>query len=211
MHCHRNAWTKEANPARELRVKTPKTIARLWEPEDIAAFVTAADAMGFYSIGTAVLLNEWLGQREGDILAMTWADHRDGAIWIDQSKTLDGFAILPVDIIPNLKQRLAEERARQMLRAETTNVLATNIIHPEQKYRAYDEFNVPKLVRKIVQQAALTRPSMLGLVFRWLRHTAVTRLAEANVSVALIASITGHTEKSTYNHVSPYNRTKRHK
>ncbi|MBT5896073.1 MAG: site-specific integrase [Rhodospirillaceae bacterium] len=42
----------ENNPARKLRVKTPKVTSRLWEPEDGTAFV-----------GTAVQLNIWMGQR----------------------------------------------------------------------------------------------------------------------------------------------------
>jgi len=37
-------WSKENNPAASLQIKVPKGKPRIWEPEDVAAFVAAADA-----------------------------------------------------------------------------------------------------------------------------------------------------------------------
>jgi hypothetical protein len=43
--------------------------------------------MGRHSIGTAVMLDEWLGQRQGDILKLPRSIYRAGVLSIRQSKT----------------------------------------------------------------------------------------------------------------------------
>jgi len=145
------------------------------------------------------MLNEWLGQRKGDILSMSRQNHRDAAIFISQQKTGQDVA-LPVDKVPSLKQRLAAEYARQ----ETRTVTATTIIVSEETGQPYTKFNFSHWVKKIADRAAMTRPALAGLQFQHLRHTAVTRLAEAGVSIAQIAAVTGHTEASIMTIISIY-------
>src|SRR3546814_2625992 len=68
----------DKNPASEPGlVGTPPT-GKLWPVAAIEAFVRAADRMGWPSVGDAVMLNEWLGQREGDLLALPRSVYRNG-------------------------------------------------------------------------------------------------------------------------------------
>jgi hypothetical protein len=51
---------------------------------------------------------------------------------------------------------------------------------------------------------------MRGLLLRWLRHTAVVRLAEAGVSTLGIAAVTGHAPKTVETILERYHvRTKK--
>ena len=67
-HGLRIGWLHR-NPARQvgLAKKQPPS-GLIWPRAAIAALVSTADAQGRHSIGTAVMLNEWLGQRQGDLL-----------------------------------------------------------------------------------------------------------------------------------------------
>src|SRR3546814_619213 len=56
--------------------------------------------MGRWSVGTAVILNEWIGQREGDVLGMLRSAYQDGALRFEQSKTKVDID-LPVDLVPH--------------------------------------------------------------------------------------------------------------
>src|SRR3546814_9370467 len=60
---------------------------RIWTPREIEIFASHADEMGRWSVGTAVILNEWIGQREGDVLGMLRSAYQDGALRFEQSKT----------------------------------------------------------------------------------------------------------------------------
>src|SRR3546814_17678974 len=84
---------------------------RIWTPREIEIFASHADEMGRWSVGTAVILNEWIGQREGDVLGMLRSAYQDGALRFEQSKTKVDID-LPVDLVPHLFQRLCEETAR---------------------------------------------------------------------------------------------------
>ncbi len=77
---------------------------KIWSPLDVTKFVTAADQYGAFSIGTAVLLNEWMGQRAKDIITVRTNAYQNGEIIIQQSKT-GAEVTLPVDDIPHLIAR----------------------------------------------------------------------------------------------------------
>src|SRR3546814_10362479 len=78
--------------------------------------------MGRWSVGTAVILNEWIGQREGDVLGMLRSAYQDGALRFEQSKTKVDID-LPVDLVPHLFQRMCEEAARWAARKVTPTTL----------------------------------------------------------------------------------------
>ena len=140
----------------------------LWTDEAIAAYVDAADASGRPSLGTAVMINAWLGQREGDLIRMPRTAYAQGAIWVRQRKT-DAEVDLPIDEVPVIAARLREELARSS---------AVTILCSESTGRPYSEDHFCKSFAAIRDQV----PDCAGLRFMWLRHTAVTRMAEAGCS-----------------------------
>jgi integrase len=161
---------------------------RLWSAEDIAAMVAAADRLGWRSVGTAILLNSWIGQRLSDVLALPRWDVTGGALVFRQSKT--GRTVsLPVHLVPALVERLTAEAARPGAVQSATHALVHDVTG--KPWRA-DTFG--HVFGQVRAEAAKTRPECAGLWFMELRHTAVTRLHEAGVDALGIASITGHSE-----------------
>jgi hypothetical protein len=83
-----------------------------------------------------------------------------------------------------LARRLAEKLAGQ--------ATAVTIIASEATGRPYTEDNFRHTFADIRDQV----PECRGLRFMWLRHTAVTRLAEAGSTTSEIAAISGHSDKT---------------
>jgi hypothetical protein len=164
---------------------------RIWTPDEIECFVSHADRLGRWSVGTAVILNEWIGQREGDVLGLHRATYRDGALRFEQSKTKVEVD-LPVDLVPRLSRRLREEAARWAAR----KVIPTTLIASEATGQPYTVDGFGHVFREVRAAAAEDRPEMAGLWFMRLRHTAVVRLGEAGATVPQIAAVTGHTLSS---------------
>jgi integrase len=161
---------------------------RLWSAEDVAAMVAAADRLGWRSVGTAILLNSWIGQRASDVLALPRWDVAAGALVFEQGKTRRRVS-LPVHLVPQLVERLTAEAARPGAVQSPTHAL---LHEGTGKPWRTDTFN--HAFAEVRAAAAAERPSCAGLWFMELRHTAVTRLHEAGVDALGIASITGHTE-----------------
>ncbi len=201
-----------SNPATRPGLTGSEPSGLIWPREAVLAFVAAADAMGRPSMGTAVLLNEWLGQREGDILRMPRTVLRgagaDRRLVLRQSKTGAGVQ-LPIGLVPHLAERLAAELAR------IAEAPATTIIISETTRAPYVADNFRHVFAQVRSRVAKTTPAfeidhlmpgrdmadpkafqvrMQDLTFMQLRHTAVTRLAEAGCDTPLIASITGHSQ-----------------
>lgn len=198
----------EHNPARELRREGQPGGGLLIPREAVGLMVEAADRMGRHSIGDAILLNEWIGQRRGDVLDLPRSIYRNGTVTLTQRKT--GARVqLPIHIVPHIAARL-EAAIR---RAEANDVASTFLIVSEETGTRYESSNFKKWYARIRDAATAKWPALpktwedqdwletdpadwvplKAFTFKDLRHTAVTRLAEANVSVPLIASITGHT------------------
>lgn len=210
------------NPAAHMGLAEPPALAPIWPRDAVPHFVATADKMGLYSIGTAIVLNEWLGQREADILRMPPQVFRQGMLMLRQAKTAAS-APLPVSVIPHLEQRLQEELARGRARAERLGLPAATTI------LTCDGVGLPHLQRavgkpwkgdhfrhafdRVRAEAALTRPTFaldylrpgrdmtdhdafevktVELIFMRLRHTAITRLAESSCTKEEIASVTRH-------------------
>lgn len=205
------------NPALRPGLAGTEPTGLIWPREAIPLFVAAADRLGRHSIGTAVLVNEWLGQREGDILRMPWHVLRNGTLWVKQSKTGAGVG-LPVGMVDHLVRRLEEERGRQLARAGNSRPIPATIIVDEHTGLPFKEDRFRHVFADVRAAAAKDVPEgfevdflmpgrdmmdprafivrMEQLTFMALRHTGVTRLAEAECDNSLIASITGHSETS---------------
>lgn len=191
------------NPARRpgLDYKAGKGI--VWTSESVQHFVQTADRLGFYSIGTAVMLNEWLGQRRGDLLKMSMNAYRDGSLFIRQSKT-NAEVILPVDMVPALKARI-EEQIRQNKKTDSKRKIAGTALIQQRGGRPYTDEGFTSIFDRIRAEAAKDMPALKTLVFKDLRHTAVTRLAESGAEIPMIAAVTGHTFRSCQDIVDRYN------
>lgn len=201
------------NPAARPGIKNTAKKGTLWSPEAVAYFVRQADEMGHFSHGTAVLVNEWIGQRMGDIVSLTKYDYSSaGEIHISQRKT-GAFVVLPVSIVPKLKARLEAQMERNK-----KAVVSSTFMFFDYRGRPYTEDWFAEIFAKIRAKCAEKIAAELGelkeghplygfgkLIFKDLRHTAVTRLAEAGCKTPTIASITGHSFRTCEAIVDRYN------
>jgi integrase len=143
----------------------------VWSDEDVEAFRAAAPA----HLSLALDLALWTGQRQGDLLKLTWAAYDGESIRLRQGKTSRRVTI-PVA----LPLRTALDEAKTKRKGLT--ILATAKGSPWTS----DGFRT---------SWGRVAASMGGLTFHDLRGTAVTRLAQAGCSVPEIAAITGHALK----------------
>lgn len=188
------------NPAADPGLKYKAKKGSIWPREATAHFIATADNMGDFSMGTAVMLNEWLGQRKGDFHRLRIDDYHDGAIHIRQNKT-GAEVVLPVDDVPELKARLQA----QIARARRKKPRGAWLLPRERDGRPYSASGFRQAFDRVRAEAAKTMPDMARLTFMQLRHTAVTRLGEAGCTPQEIAAITGHTLKSCEVILNTYN------
>ena len=76
-----------SNPFREMGLRSLPDRLVLWEPEEVQALIEHADATGYWSIGTLVLLCYDLCQRPGDIRQLTWDSFSGDEFDFIQEKT----------------------------------------------------------------------------------------------------------------------------
>lgn len=189
-----------ANPfARPELEEVEREEPTLWEPELVIAYVRACDAIGRFSIGDAVVINHWLGQRKGDVLRLDRALYRDGCFHLRQNKTK---ARLIVPHSPLVAARV-EAALKRQAEAER-KIESTRIIISEETGRPYESDNFRHVFAEIRDLAVKGSnehglhpcPELAAVRFSWLRHTAVTELAIAGCTVAQIAAISGHSLKT---------------
>ena len=188
------------NPFRDLGLEWKRKKPRIWTPEEVEIFVSYADKLGFWSIGTAVLLNEWIGQRQGDVIRLSRTISPDGSLEFIQSKT-DQNVDLPIAIVDKLTTRLQEETARWHARG----ILPATLIASERSGRPYNDNTFSHAFRQVRDAVAQDHPDMAGLWFMRLRHTAVVRLGEAGNQIQEVAAVTGHTLQSAHIILERYN------
>lgn len=223
-HARRGGWIT-INPALRPNLSGTAPTGLIWPRGAVDVFVAAADRLGRHSIGTAVLLNEWLGQREGDILRMPRQAFRNGSLVLNQSKTGAG-VVLPIHLVDRLIGRYQQEEARQQSRVGLGAPLPFTVVVNETTGLPYKEDNFRHLFAEVRAVAALDAPHgfevdhlmpgrsasdphafvvrMEQLTFMSLRHTAVTRLAEAGAENSLIATVTGHSQATVQSIIERY-------
>ena len=211
-----------ANPcySEDLGLHTVTPAGIPWPRDAAPAFVAKADAIGLHSIGTAIFLNEWFGQREGDLLAFPRALYRNGTLYFWQSKT-GAVAPLPADVVPKLAERIERELWHQQQRGVVAGPGAKLILReatgqpwdrhafgyafqhvraevalerPEFELDAIPKRLIPELYKNPERKLSAATPQ---LIFKDLRHTAILRLHEAGVPFELIRQITGHADPKT--------------
>lgn len=152
----------------------------IWSADDIVLFCKKASP----ELQFALLLALWTGQRQGDLLKLSWTAYDGTYIRLQQSKgTRQGRRGPRVTIPVSKVLKAALDKARKP--ASTTTILCTTRGTPW----TADGFKTSW--GKAYKRSGLAA----GLHFHDLRGTAVTRLALAGCSVPQIAAITGHSLK----------------
>ncbi|MDP3554859.1 tyrosine-type recombinase/integrase [Methylocystis sp.] len=192
----RGAGGVRDNPCRELGLPTPKPRLRCASAQEIAALMAAADAIE-PSVGDAIALALFTGQRQGDVLALTEAGMSEGRIKLRQRKT---GAVVSVQALAPLIARLAAIRERNRLEGRVT---PTIVAHPRTG-RAWNADNFRHRYADVRALAKETCESVADFHFADLRDTAVTWLHRAGCDIAEIASVTGHSEKTVYTILKHY-------
>ena len=174
-------FARLAPPRWQLPRPARRDAPQIWTPHDIAALCHQARSMGFASMADAVRLNYWLGQRESDILALRWgqADWRENTITLTQAKT-GARVIIPLPPLwPGAGWPEKPDPDAPLLICETTGA-------------AWSPAHFRKVFARMRAACAAAHPHMAGLTFMRLRHTAITRMAEAGCSIPEIAAVSGH-------------------
>jgi integrase len=140
----------------------------VWSAEDETAFLAHAPAY----LHLPLLLALWTGQRQGDLLRLTWSAYDDETIRLRQSKT---GARVAIQVAGPLKVALDAAPRRSPLVLLNSHGKAWSATSFCQAWRA-----------------VCKRAGIVGVTFNDLRGTAVTRLALAGATEAEIATITGH-------------------
>ena len=132
-------------------------------------------------IATAVMLGAHLGQREGDVLRLTWAQFDGEAVTLRQSKTGEQ---LVVPAHPELVAYL-----ERLPRIE----LGTIVVGARGRPLTGNGF-------RTLFQRQRAAAGVSGITFHGLRHTAAQALAEAGCSEAEIRAVLGHRTSQMASH-----------
>jgi integrase len=145
----------------------------IWQPEHIKAFRAAApDELWF-----ALVLALWTGQRQGDLIKLTWQQYDGTHIRLRQGKR-KARVLLPVGSV--LKAELDAQKPEK----------AEGAILRNTRGQKWTEDGFRTSWGKACDRTNVDMPR-----FNDLRGTAVTRLALAGCTVPQIASFTGHSLK----------------
>jgi integrase len=174
------SWAKNrgritVNPCeRGGRVYHETRVDIVWTVENEAAFLKSAPA----HLRLPLLLALWTGQRQGDLLRLSWNAYDGSEIRLRQSKSVRRgarpvYITIPVGAPLKIALDAAAKRSPIML------------VNSEGRPWTPDGFRTS-------WHKAVIRAGIEGVTFNDLRGTAVTRFALVGCSEAQIASITGH-------------------
>lgn len=172
-----------ARPGRTYRADRAEAI---WQPDDVAAFMAVAGT----ELALAMILGRDTGQRQGDLLRLSWTAYDGSYLRLRQSKT---GARVEVPVTRELKRILDATPRRATTVLTTPSGLPWKTDHFRHEWRA-----------------ATIEAKRDGLRFNDLRGTAVTRLADAECTPAQIAAITGHSQRSIAAILDTYQARTRH-
>lgn len=194
------------NPFIELDLKGTDSEGRLWTLEERDAMVKASfegNGCCYPSIGVAIQLNWWLGQRQADILALGRRALEGDTLTIRQNKTSRRVE-LPVAILPQIHGLF--ERAMLAQRVARDIESLTHLIVNEDTGQPWAAHAFRRTFREIREAAKLPD----DLQFMHLRHTAVVEMEDAGATIPEIASVSGHSLQSVTTILERYGRrTKR--
>ncbi|MEC9268533.1 MAG: tyrosine-type recombinase/integrase [Pseudomonadota bacterium] len=172
------------NPAKGIKKLGPSKEWRAWEADELLWFEGTAQHP---AMRLAYYLALYTGQRQADVLAMSWRDIKDGTIKVIQSKTGEECWI-------PLHENLAE--------ALNVKKRGYTIVSTE-KGQPYTDNGFTTLWRRAILECGLD-----GVQFHGLRKNATAALAECGCTEDEIMSITGHKTRAM---VALYTRSARQK
>ncbi len=168
---------------RPRRLYSNTRVDIIWTDADIAALLAAAPP----HVALPFRLALDTGQREGDILSLTWAAYDGQALHIKQSKTKRRITI-PLLAETRAMLDAAKSRRKTMMICETSR----GTKWAKSKEGAFDGY-------KSSFDAAKEAAGIENLTFHDTRGTAVVRLGRAGCTIPEIASFTGHSPKDAEN------------
>lgn len=173
------------NPAARMKLEGRPPRQVIWTPGALKAFCDAAAARGRPSLALAARLAMDTGQRQGDVLRLTWAQYDGCSIELRQGKT---GATVRVAVTAELKAALdaTPRTGVQMVISEATN-------RPYREDHFRHEFAA-------TSDAAGTREFW----FLDFRRTAVVHMARAGATLPEITAVTGHTVASAKQIIETY-------
>jgi integrase len=197
-HGERLGWRPEnSNPCLRLRLVTPKPRSRSASWPEVDALLAAADACGLPSIGLAIRLSLFQGQRQTDIMKATRGEFKLMMIaapgetngrpeWVwhltRSKKGNDGILALHSEVIPLLRRVLADPRPDDAA-----------LLLDDRIGRAYDTHLFAKRWAEVRALAAQDLPGLAKLHFRDLRRTFGVMARAAGASRADAADVLGNT------------------
>ena len=163
----------------------------IWSDEQMALFA----AVGPTHLVRAMILAKWTGQRQADLLNLSWRAYDGEYIRLQQGKAGRGKAGKRVKILVSAELRATLEtiRAEQEARAEHPNprkrkALPTTVLTTEDGVAWKSGF-------KASWGAAVRAAGISGVTFHDFRGTFITLAYRAGVAIKDIAEASGHDEK----------------
>lgn len=144
---------------------------KVWTPDVIERFIRVASK----ELQLALMMGLWTGQRQGDLLRVSWPSYDGKTLRIKQGKT-GARVTIPVG------------QPLKILLGDGEKSFDTILINSRGKAWTEDGFRTS-------WGKACAKAGIDDLTFHDLRGTAVTRLALAGCNTSQIASITGHSQK----------------
>lgn len=181
------AWGKNrgkisVNPCEKGgRIYHGTRIDSIWTPDDIDTFLNGAPT----HLRLPLLLGLWTGQREGDLLRLTWFAYDGSHIRLRPSKTRRRGSRVNLKIPVGAPLKAALDAAGKAKRGSFILLNSSGKPWTENGFRASFFKARDKL-------------GIVGVTFSDLRGTAVTRLGLAGCEIPEIASITGHSIKDAH-------------
>lgn len=160
----------------------------IWTDAHEAVFMQTASPqmrLGF-------LIAVWTGQRQGDILKLSWRSYDGMHIRLRQSKTRRHVIVRAGEPLRALLNATLVERHAQRVGADTITVADLRALQDDpilmtRDRRRFTSFGFSCSFRKTRERAGVK-----GLTFHDLRGTTVTRLGELGATAIEIAAVTGH-------------------
>lgn len=141
---------------------------KVWTEDDLSKLFAHASKPMY----RAVMMALWTGQRQGDLLRLTWAAYDGKRIKLTQSKTRRNIVIPISSILRNVLK-------------ETPKVSTTILTGAREK--PWTSYGFQTMWQRLLAKAGIE-----DLTFHDLRGSAVLRLALSGCTVPEIVSITGH-------------------
>lgn len=184
---------------------------RTWSDQAVLAMLAAAVALGRPSVGLALIVNHWLGQRPVDVLALSKTqlgqDRVTGRPFLSIRQQKTG-KVVQLPLSPLVTRMLAQAAERDRALADKNGwPYSTALIVSEETGRPYTADAFRRLFRRIRNAAAAGQiflgeiplpaaPALTGLRFCWCRHTAESTLADADVAIPGMAAWLGHSNET---------------